>query len=588
MRLTFLFFFIPFLCFSQSIFDPQQLYDPSGGLYDKDSIRDIFIEFEDPNYHTILQNSFFTNPSFRIPATVSCNGISHDSAGVRYKGNSTFCIPNDNGVPKVPYNIDMNYWISGQKFLDYKKMKLANAWMDATFAKEYIASKIYKKYLPTVEVNLTRLHVQGNYLGMYVNTESINKQFLKKHFNENNGALFKCDGSGMFCDTTGTPIGGEPSLNWYGTADSTNYYSSYNLKSDYGWEDLTDLIYTLRFNPGQLDSVLNIDRVLWAFAVNTVIANYDSYNGYYVHNYYLYKAEDGLFQMLPWDLSQSFINALLGWDYFTPQGPNHPQQFDPYYGEDQSLNRPLTYVLFNNEDYRKQYTAHLRTIINELDTNNIRSQVNNIQSLAASGVASDPNKLFSLNDFYSNVEDDISFAPWGGYGFGGIMSSLRYRLPYLTNHPEISITPPELFSVNVANNVVSVSALNTSSVSLMATTSSYNSKFQSFNMNDSGSNGDVLANDGIYSCLLPFNSGNQVKFYIKADNGQAIKLSPERAEYEFYSYSILSNTLESTEVSAKKLISITDILGRPATELYNQPLIYIYSDGSSKINFITQ
>ena len=588
MRLIFLFFFIPFLCFSQSIFDPQQLYDPSGGLYDKDSIRDIFIEFEDPNYHTILQNSFFTNPSFRIPATVSCNGISHDSAGVRYKGNSTFCIPNDNGVPKVPYNIDMNYWISGQKFLDYKKMKLANAWMDATFAKEYIASKIYKKYLPTVEVNLTRLHVQGNYLGMYVNTESINKQFLKKHFNENNGALFKCDGSGMFCDTTGTPIGGEPSLNWYGTADSTNYYSSYNLKSDYGWEDLTDLIYTLRFNPGQLDSVLNIDRVLWAFAVNTVIANYDSYNGYYVHNYYLYKAEDGLFQMLPWDLSQSFINALLGWDYFTPQGPNHPQQFDPYYGEDQSLNRPLTYVLFNNEDYRKQYTAHLRTIINELDTNNIRSQVNNIQSLAASGVASDPNKLFSLNDFYSNVEDDISFAPWGGYGFGGIMSSLRYRLPYLTNHPEISITPPELFSVNVANNVVSVSALNTSSVSLMATTSSYNSKFQSFNMNDSGSNGDVLANDGVYSCLLPFNSGNQVKFYIKADNGQAIKLSPERAEYEFYSYSILSNTLESTEVSAKKLISITDILGRPATELYNQPLIYIYSDGSSKINFITQ
>ena len=249
---------------------------------------------------------------------------------------------------------------------------------------------------------------------------------------------------------------------------------------------------------------------------------------------------------------------------------------------------PLTYVLFNNEDYRKQYTAHLRTIINELDTNNIRSQVNNIQSLAASGVASDPNKLFSLNDFYSNVEDDISFAPWGGYGFGGIMSSLRYRIPYLTNHPEISITPPELFSVNVANNLVSVSALNTSSVSLMATTSSYNSKFQSFNMNDSGSNGDVLANDGIYSCLLPFNSGNQVKFYIKADNGQAIKLSPERAEYEFYSYSILSNTLESTEVSAKKLISITDILGRPATELYNQPLIYIYSDGSSKINFITQ
>ena len=182
MRFLFFIFCLPSFCFSQSIFDPQQLYDQAGGLYDKDSIRDIFIEFEDPNYHNILQNSFFTNPSFRIPATISCNGVSFDSAGVRYKGNSTFCIPNDNGVPKVPYNIDMNYWVSGQKFLNYKKLTLANAWMDATFAKEYIASKIYKKYLPTVEVNLTRLHVQGNYLGMYVNTESINKQLSSHNF----------------------------------------------------------------------------------------------------------------------------------------------------------------------------------------------------------------------------------------------------------------------------------------------------------------------------------------------------------------------------------------------------------------------
>ena len=168
------------------------------------------------------------------------------------------------------------------------------------------------------------------------------------------------------------------------------------------------------------------------------------------------------------------------------------------------------------------------------------------------------------------------------------MSSLRYRLPYLSTHPEISLAPPELFSVNISNNVVSISALNTSSVSLMATTSSFNSKFQSFDMNDNGVNGDALANDGIYSCLLPFSSGNQVKFYIKADNGQAVKLNPERAEYEFYSYSILSNTLESSEATAKKLISITDILGRSAKELYNQPLIYIYSDGSSRINFITK
>ena len=75
----------------------------------------------------------------------------------------------------MPYNLDMNYWF-GQQLMGYNKLKLANAWMDATFQKEYIASKIYK-IPPHSRVNLMKLNVQGNYLGMYVNTESINKQF---------------------------------------------------------------------------------------------------------------------------------------------------------------------------------------------------------------------------------------------------------------------------------------------------------------------------------------------------------------------------------------------------------------------------
>jgi lipopolysaccharide/colanic/teichoic acid biosynthesis glycosyltransferase len=62
--------------------------------------------------------------------------------------------------------------------------------MDATFAREYTSSEIYQNYLPTAEVNLLKLNVQGNYLGLFVNTESINKQFLEKHFNEKNGVLF--------------------------------------------------------------------------------------------------------------------------------------------------------------------------------------------------------------------------------------------------------------------------------------------------------------------------------------------------------------------------------------------------------------
>ena len=123
---------------AQTVFnyDPQVLYDNPGGMYEKDSLRTLYISFHDPNYHDILKNTFFTNPKYRIPASVTLGDITLDSVGVRYKGNSTFCIPNDNGVPKVPYNLDMNYWISGQQLMGYNKLKLANAWMDATFLKK--------------------------------------------------------------------------------------------------------------------------------------------------------------------------------------------------------------------------------------------------------------------------------------------------------------------------------------------------------------------------------------------------------------------------------------------------------------------
>ena len=127
---------------AQNLNNPYQLYEPLGGLFDKDSIRSIYIDFIDPNYHSILVNSFFTNPKYRIPATVTCNGVVYDSVGVRYKGNSTFCLPNDVGNPKVPYNLDFNYFVSGQKFMGKKKLKLANAWMDQLYERIFIITNL--------------------------------------------------------------------------------------------------------------------------------------------------------------------------------------------------------------------------------------------------------------------------------------------------------------------------------------------------------------------------------------------------------------------------------------------------------------
>ena len=577
------------LCFplflgAQTLYNPQDLYESPGGLFDKDSLRSVHVNFQNSNYHSILVDSFFTNPTYRIPATITLNGVAYDSVGIRYKGNSTFVLPNNNGNLKLPYNIDMNYWMAGQKLLGKKKVKLANAWMDATFAKEFTASKIYRKYLPTPEVNLAKLYVQNNYLGLYVNTESINKQFVKKHFDEKNGVLFKCDPVQVFGQTTTT--NGEPNLNWLGN-DSTLYYDSYILKSDKGWAELLQLINTLNNNTAEIDSILNVDRVLWAFAVNTVIANLDTYNGFYIHNYYLYQTKDGLFQMIPWDLSESFGGALLGGVWSTPNDIYH---FDPFYGyTTDATTNPLLYKLLDNPQYYLQYTAHLRTMIDEsLDTAFIRNSITELQNLAYAAANADVNKPFTIAEYHDNVESALWSWSWF-YGFAGILSTIDERKPYLLGHPEIMKIPPSIMNVMVNNNLLTAEVFNGTSVDLMATISEYNSKFQEFEMNDSGQNGDALAGDNIYTAPLPFQaSGEELKFYIRAQNDMGMQLNPERAEYEFYTYSSTTSILEATFNKDPILLRITDILGRTITPTQNTPLFYIYSDGSVQKRFIVK
>ena len=554
---------------TQIIYNTQSLYEAQGGLFDKDSIRDLHINFYETNYHDTLVNSFFNNPSYRIPATLSLNGTTYDSVGVRYKGNSTFCLPNDALSPKVPYNLDMNYWVSGQKLMEKKKIKLANAWLDPTFSKEFLASKIYRNYLPTPEVNVLKLHVQGDYLGLYVNTESINKQFCEKHFGEKNGALFKCDPINMFCDPSPNPASGAPpNLGWLGL-DSSSYFNSYNLKSEYGWDQLVELLFTLKFNPTNLGNILNIDRVLWAFAVNTATLNLDTYNGYYIHNYYLYQTEDGLFQMIPWDLSESFTGAILGWSYWNP---TPVYNYDPYGSQFPVGERPLLDYLLNHPLYRKIYTAHLKTVFTETmsDTATILNQVDQLQSLAESAVTADQHKLFSTNQFYENVDNAI----WESWGFGGIMSSINARNSYLSNLSELTQISPVISEVSLNGNFVMATISNPTQVELMATISPHNSKFNAFPMHDDGTLGDAIANDGVYTVELPYlASGEEIKFYIRAHNDNAISLSPERAEYEFYTFH------PSAGLPAIQALNSIHVFPNPSSSQFQ-----VFSETSSEIN----
>ena len=126
--------------------------------------------------------------------------------------------------------------------MGYEKLKLSNSIFDPTFVRETIGYSSSGFYLPTPETGYMNVSINGEELGLYVNAESINKQFLRKHFGNDNGTFFKCEPQFQY----GEDYLAWPDLVWYGD-DSTayEYQKGYELKSETGWSDLLELIYKL-------------------------------------------------------------------------------------------------------------------------------------------------------------------------------------------------------------------------------------------------------------------------------------------------------------------------------------------------------
>ncbi|MFT4667990.1 MAG: hypothetical protein ACI8YQ_004805 [Polaribacter sp.] len=510
----------------------------SQNLYDIETLRSIYIEFENPDWNSNLIDNWHSQNGERELASLEMDGVTYDSVAIRYKGNATFYWSEETDNPKKPLNIDMNDFIADQDLLGFNKIKLPNSFFDPSALRDVLGFQIYSNYMPTPEANWMKVYIEGEYIGLYPNTESINKQFLKKHFDYKKGPLFKCDPASQFASTTPWE---SANLDWYG-ADSTLYYNRYDLKTDNGWAELVNLMDILNNSPEDLESVLNIDRVLWYLATSTVIANYDAYNGFYMHNYYLYLHENGLFQILPWDVSESFYGILLGsgglgeagyeWDIFN--------QDDPF-GE----SRPLVDYVANHPSYRKQYLAHIRTVMEEvLNETELLNTCQDMQAIIADAAADDNNAFFGFGGSYfeSNVMVDMNSF---GIEVAGIMSTVEKRKLYLESLPEVNLSAPIISQVNrsiqfpQSGEQVAVSALieNGTTVDLRVSTNEYASHFETIEMLDDGMHGDGVSGDGVYGAFIPYmDLDDSIKYYIRAQNSEAMILDPQRAEYEFHEY----------------------------------------------------
>ena len=197
--------------------------------------------------------------------------------------------------------------------------------------------------------------------------------------------------------------------------------------------------------------------------------------------------------MIPCDLDNSFVGAIMGYSYWNP---NEVYHFDPFFssfGPAWDI-RPLTDFVFNHPQYRKQYLAHIRTILSEsMDMLALEQDVATLQSLIESAASQDENSLFGMSQFSNNVHN----AFWADWGFAGILSTVEARVDFLSSHAEVDVLWPTISVVQASNGVLEATASDASTVELLWTNNMNAAEFEPVEMVDTGVAGDLQAGDGV-------------------------------------------------------------------------------------------
>ena len=497
-------------------------------LYDINTIQLIEITFAESNWDALLDAQKAGDEDYIMAQSVAINGEVYDSVGVKYKGNSTY----SSRQVKNPFHIEFNTF-KDQDYQGYSDIKLSNVAKDPSFLREVLSYEILRNYMDAPESNFANVYVNGTLIGLYSNSEAINKDFVKDRFGSKNNTFFKCNP----IDGAGPGSTDLPNLVYLGT-DSTEYLPAYEAKSDGGFLDLIDLCDTLANETASIEQILDVDRALWMLAFNNVLVNLDSYIGGFAQNYYLYRDDYGRFLPVVWDLNESF-----GQFSMTGSGSLRNTTAKQQMSALLQLNDadyPLISKLLNNPTYQRMYIAHCKTMLTEsFASGDYLTTGQTLQTLIDADVQADPNKFFTYANFTSNLTNDVTTG--GGPGGGtspGITNLMNGRATYLLAQSEFTATAPNIAAVTASKSplvnetLFLTSVVNNATTVTLAYRTENGAPFEKLTMLDDGQNGDGAAGDGVYGIAFT-PTASFTEYYVYAENNNAGAFLPARAAHEF-------------------------------------------------------
>jgi hypothetical protein len=380
---------------------------------------------------------------------------------VRTKGNSSLGQAVAWKSPRMPFAVDFNLLNKARSLHGVKKVFLNNGWSDPTLIREIVAYDIFREMgLPTPRASLVDLWVNDIHLGVYTMAEVIDTAFLRNHFADATGNLYKPELVSARLDWTeknaykslaampGMPeperqdpalyinIGGGPLIDLLKALGKEEMVAIYKpipepvgdfarglppvfipanrlegmmLKTNENSPDYSGLLRFLEVLnnepdqtfPQEIEKVLDVDQSLRFIAVSAVVVHLDNHIGA-GHNNYWYEV-DGKFTPLPWDTNMAFGTFNQG---IRKDGLVNFYIDEPTAGP---LDRyPLVERLLAYEPYMTRYRGYVREILDgpfSLDV--ILPRIDRLVEMVRPYARADTGMFYSYEDWERCITEDL-------------------------------------------------------------------------------------------------------------------------------------------------------------------------------------
>ncbi len=385
------------------------LFSQEDNLFNDYKVNKIYVTMPQDSLNYMIDNlvnNEYLYCQFRFEDGVSVQTL--DNVGIRLRGNSSLI------AQKKSFKFSFNKFDGIRKFQGVKKLNLIGSHNDPSCIRQKLFYDIWNRYqTPIRRVSFAELYINNVYRGLYSVVEEMDKEWIQRNYDFDEGNLYKCT---------------YPSDLDYISLNQDDYKSilnspderAYDLKTNETLDDYSDLVRLIKnlnqpYNEIYIDSlssILNINNVLKAYALEIATGHWDDYF-YNKNNFFLYhNLENDRFDFVSYDVDNTCGVDWVGQDWAVRDVFN----WGP---DDTSQKRPLGDRLLAIPEYKHLFVKYLDTITTTLTKPEIINQrIDSLKSLVTSSVLNDTYRGldwgYDNNDFFDSFTHTIDgHTPYG-------------------------------------------------------------------------------------------------------------------------------------------------------------------------------